>query len=431
MDQEPPHDQHAHRNLDVPEEPLDAANQSLADALRASFSILKGIMMVLVVLYLFSNVKRVDSHEQALVLRLGALQAGVREPGLRWAFPFPIDEFVTLPTKKSNDLLIRSHTFHRRKDEEGKPLKFLVRGTSSGLDPSLDGALVTADAGLVHTQWKITYKIRDVSRFVTNFRGDTVESAADLVRTLVETVGIHVASEMTAEEIIRTRVDAVQREIRHRLNDRLEKLNSGIIVTLVEMFEPTPPLQIRGAFDATQRAENDKKTKIDEARREETRILSRAAGAVYKELVEVLDALEAGGTEDRSIEDLQAELDCMLTEKVEGEAGRLIREASAYHAVVVGRMQSDVDLYRTLLPEYERNPDLLIARLWEQTKGEIFDQPGVTKFFRPPGAEIRIHIPLDEEQTRLEEQRRLQEQSFDAGGLRPGRKKVPLGPEAD
>ena len=77
MDQEQSHQdpagQHADRDPSRQEEPLNAANQSLADALRASFGILKVIMMVLVVLYLFSNVRCIEGHEPALVLRLGRL----------------------------------------------------------------------------------------------------------------------------------------------------------------------------------------------------------------------------------------------------------------------------------------------------------------------------------------------------------------------
>ena len=102
----------------------------LADALRASFSILKGIMTVLVVLYLFSNVRTIGNHEQALRLRLGRLLPGVHDPGLMWAFPFPIDEIVPLPTRKSNELKIESHTFHRREGEVGErnTMKLIVGG---------------------------------------------------------------------------------------------------------------------------------------------------------------------------------------------------------------------------------------------------------------------------------------------------------------
>ena len=170
------HDSHAHRNAELEEEPLDAANQSLADALRASFSILKGIMLVLLALYLFSNVRSIDSHEQALVLRLGKLLPGVHEPGLVWALPFPIDEIVPLPTMASNTTLITSHTFHRRENEIGKPLSVLNRSVGSGLEPGIDGALLTADAGLVHAQWKVTYKIDDVASYVSRFAGREVEA---------------------------------------------------------------------------------------------------------------------------------------------------------------------------------------------------------------------------------------------------------------
>ena len=178
------------RDLDHVEEPLDGANQSLADALRASFSALKGIMLVLVVLYLFSNVRTIGSHEQALVLRLGECLDEVHEAGLVWAFPFPLDEIVPLPTRKSNDVLIDSHTFHRREEEIGKPLSFISRGPNRGLDPVRDGALLTADAGLVHTRWKVTYKFDDVRGFVTRIAGDEVEAAERLIRTLVETIGV-------------------------------------------------------------------------------------------------------------------------------------------------------------------------------------------------------------------------------------------------
>ncbi|MFQ5491276.1 MAG: hypothetical protein ACE5GE_11185, partial [Phycisphaerae bacterium] len=48
-------DPHSHRALKVAEVPLDAANQSLADALRASFNVLKAIMVVLVAMFCFSG----------------------------------------------------------------------------------------------------------------------------------------------------------------------------------------------------------------------------------------------------------------------------------------------------------------------------------------------------------------------------------------
>lgn len=423
-------DQHPHRNLETAEKPLDAANQSLADALRSSFSVLKAIMMVLVVLYMFSNVGSIGGHEQALVLRLGRLRPGVHEAGLVWALPLPFDEIVRLPTRKSNDLLVTSHTFHRRREEIGKPISFINRPPGGALHPSLDGALLTADAGLVHTQWKVTYKIEDVSSYVASVRGAGVEGAETLLRVLVETIGIQVASELTAEEVIRTRVDHVRREMKRRINKRLREINSGIAVQLVEMYEPTPPLQIRQSFDATQRAENTKQQSIRAAEKERTRILSEAAGAAYPRLVRLLDDIDRGGTNGKSIKELRDELNRMLDDEVEGEAGKRIKQVGAYRARVVSRMQSDVERYRTLLPEYKRSPLVLINRLWEETRQRLFENPGVTKFYRPPGLlEFRVKIPLDPELTRIQEAKRLQKEEFDDSKLLRREHWVPIGPE--
>ena len=427
------HDDHDHdddhRELLANEEPLDAANQSLADALKASFGILKLIMLVLVVLYLFSNVRGIDGSEQALVVRMGRLQPGIHEAGLIWAFPFPLEEIVPLPTRKSNDLRVDSHTFFRREGEAEKPLSFIMRGDTEGLDSSLDGALLTADAGLIHVQWKITYKIDDVRSYVSNFIGKKIEAAEALLKTIVENTGIHVASELTAEEMIRKRVDYVQSEMLRRVNLRLLDLKSGITVTLVEVYEPTPPLQVRESFDNTQRAENQKQSRIRDAEQARTKQLSEAAGAAYTRLVTLLDDFTKAKVEKKPLAPLQTELNRMLADEVEGRAGRVIKDAGAFHSVVVGRMQSDVELYRTLVPEYERNPHLLIERLWERTREEIANAEGVVKVYRPSGTLMRLQIGLDPEQTRINEEIRVKKQEFDPKKLnRP--KMIPLGPEA-
>lgn len=419
------------RDVQPVEEPLDAANQSLADAMRASFSVLKAIMAVLVVLYLGSNVRSIADHEQALVMRLGELRPGVHEAGLMWAFPFPIDEIVPLPTRKSNEIRITSHTFYRRPNERGKPLSFLTRSAREGLHPTLDGALLTADAGLVHVQWKVTYKIDDVEQFVRTIRGDNVESAEILIQTLVETVGITVAGEFTAEEFIRTKTDIVQGEMRRRINERLDVLESGIHVTFVEMFEPTPPLQVRRAFDAKQSAENAKQQQIRARQQEANKILSEVAGAAHKKLVKLLRRIDLQRGDAEKVTRLRAEFDLVLENEAEGLAGKLLQQAGSYRATALAFMESDVQEYRALLPEYRRNPHMLINRLWEATKLALLSSPGVTKYYRPPGLkEYRIMLELDPVQSRLSEQRRLQEKQFNVDDLLPTRM-VPVGPEYD
>lgn len=422
------HDDLSHRDLETSDQPLDAANQSLSDALRASFSVLKGIMGVLVVLFLFSNVKGIESHEEAIVLRMGKLHQVVDHAGLVWALPFPIDEIIPFPTRKSNELLVRSHTFHRKKNEIGKPLSFISRGHQSGLHPTLDGALFTADAGLVHVQWKVTYKINDLESYITGIQGDGVDAAQNLLRVLVETTGVELATEFTADELIRTRFDEVQSEMRRRINLRLASLGSGMSVTMVEMFEPTPPIQVRDAFDQTQRAENTKEQLIQRAEKTRNQILNGVAGAAYQRILAVLDQLDVEGQDDATRDRLSDQIDAFLVDEVEGRAGKRIKDAGAYRAVVVTEMESDIARYRTLVPEYRRNPLVLINRLWEETRERIFAGSGVRKIYRPSGIrEFRLKIPLDPDAERLAKERALREKEFDVKSLRKEHLR-PIGP---
>ena len=96
MEHDHDHDGHHHdHSLNVIDEPLDPASQSLSDALRASFRVLKAIMLVVVVLFLLSGVYRVNTNERVIVSHLGKFQPP-EAPGLRFAWPYPIDERITV-----------------------------------------------------------------------------------------------------------------------------------------------------------------------------------------------------------------------------------------------------------------------------------------------------------------------------------------------
>ena len=269
-----------------------------------------------------------------------------------------------------------------------------------------------------------------MATYVSEFAGRQVEAAEHLIRVLVETVGIQLATEMTAEQIIRTDVNTVQKELWGRINERLRVLNSGVNVMNVEMYEPTPPLQVREAFDSTQRAENMREQRGRAAEKERTRILNEAAGAAHKKLEELFEAMYSAARDGKSTAELRDEIGRVLEHEAEGEAGKRIKEAGSYRTEVVSRMQSDVERYRALLPEYQRNPTMLINRLWAETERQISASPGVSKIYRPRNIQqFRLKIPRDPDEARVEEQKRLQKQEYDPSKLRR-EKLVPLGPES-
>jgi len=73
----------------VIEEPLDPASQSLADALRSSFRVLKFFMFLIVIVYCFSGFGIVDQKEVVVLTWFGKQVGPPREPGLLIAAPYP------------------------------------------------------------------------------------------------------------------------------------------------------------------------------------------------------------------------------------------------------------------------------------------------------------------------------------------------------
>jgi len=417
------------------EEPLDAANQSLADALRASFRILKFIMAFLLILYLLSGINFIQPDQQAVVFRLGKLKKVVYTPGPMAAWPLPIDEVVRLKTKQSNEVTIDTQMLALTDEEKKKGLNFVSRG-NSGLDPVRDGALLTGDKGLVHIQWVVTYKIEDLAAYVRNLRASTLkehglDAANAIVQIQVENAAIEIAAGWKTDDVYRRQLDRLRLEVMKRANQRLASLETGISIKQVKAPISIVPIQVRGAFTETQEAENEKSKMVQEARKDRTNVLNDTAGAAFEKVLDTMDKrdLALANGDDASLALHNEELDRLFDEEVSGEAGKLLKQASAYYAQTVGRIQNDVKIYKTLLPDYKDNAKLLFSRLWDETRDEILNNRKVTKIYRPFNIQqVRIRIGPDPDQKRSEEIRRLEEDVKDRPAPRPI-KMLPVGPE--
>ncbi len=76
---------------------FDEASASLADALRTSFRVLTFIIVLLLVVFLLQGLFTVQSDQKAIILRFGAYEEGqVKDQGIHYAFPYPIDRVVPI-----------------------------------------------------------------------------------------------------------------------------------------------------------------------------------------------------------------------------------------------------------------------------------------------------------------------------------------------
>lgn len=412
------HNSDSHRDPHVVDAPLDAANQSLADALRASFRVLKFIMLVLVVLFLLSGVQFIDDREESVVLRFGAFVDGAqtRPPGLSLAFPYPVDETLRVPVRQDNVVDIEDHFIALKESERERPLSTLGRPT---LDPVKDGALMTSDNSLVHVRWHLVYRIENLPEFVSKVADGGTDDAETLITSILDNTAVHVAAEeYTAEEITRYKASEMASRIRVLVNQRLEELGTGIKVVALDIPESTVPIPTLSAFQAVSSAENQKQKRIREAEQERDAILNNCAGEAHTLILTELDAWEAakarGDAEEAAKH--QVEVDRLLEFAAGGEARNEIFEAKSYYTEAVQDIQGDEEEYNALMEEYLRAPELLYARLWARTKRKIYSYDEVKKVLVPDGQkEVRWIIGSDPKQRMLDEMKQIERRDKRAG----------------
>lgn len=425
---------HAH---DVPSQDLDPAQQSLHDALRVSFGVLKIAMLIVVVLYLFSGFFSVRQQEVAVRLRFGQI---VGEPGKQeippggphFALPFPLEQVIRIPTNVQQLDFSTEFWFRIRPEEVGFTLDELSqRGslTSAPLNPELDGSLVTGDANIVHARWSLSYKVNDAVRYLRNI-GDS-SLAQQVVRSAAESGIVRAAARLTADEIIKGQID---REAAIRdIQASLDAIEAGISVEQIAIFQPTPPVAVRDAFQAVTRAESEKARAIEKALQDRATILGETAGEAYGPILAMIrdyerilatgDAKEIASQEEK----IDAALGALRVESelgsvpISGRVAQVINDAISYRASIDAKVRADADNFRTYYNEYKDRPArrrIIIDRLWQEAKAVILTGDIETLYVPPGRAWIKLNRDPDvARQRQLDDlkARGLDNSEFDTG----------------
>lgn len=418
-DHDHPHDAaQASRSLNVIEEPLDPASQSLADALRASFRVLKFIMFVVIVCFLFSGFYIVHQNEVVVRTHLGRRDDDVKKAGFHMAWPFPIDEKIRVP-RDTKTLEIKSFWLKLSKEDELKPYSQLYAPRPS-LEPGVDGALLTAvearpgaagsgtgrGAELVHVKWNVAYRIVNPFDYVQNVSDEqaTVMSAFDAA-------SVAMAVRSTVDDIAFLNQSQFRVAVQEDAQRRLDAIKSGIRIDKVNSVT-YQPLQVRGEFDAVISAENKKRSISQAADQERKRILNEAAGEAYPVITEAIREYERAWLAGRPQEELtrlEARIDDLLVTNARGKAAEIVKTARAQSDQIVQQLQSDAATIQKLKPKYAQSPVLLPARMWQAARREIFANDGVTRFFLPDGVQrLVMWLNRDPQQQREEIRKQIE-----------------------
>jgi membrane protease subunit HflK len=411
----------ASKNEDaVANQQLSPGYMYLSNALKVSFVLLQVIMVVLIGLFLASGVKTVRYDEQALVLLFGKIRGAgedrVLGPGLHFLWPYPIHEIVKIPVQRKINIPLNQFWYYQKAGEEmGAPVdepKYvgptlnpltegysLVRGEKQSASA---GVTEGSDYNILHSKWVLTYQITEPERFYKHCYvetgriqagqnyGDVIEeNISRMLKDLLADAVVRAMVNYTIEEAMYERASSVTDHVKRLLQDKLDKIESGIRVIDVQRNRIAVPRQVEAAFQAAHSAVQAREKAISEAKLYAEKTLSEAAGPVANELHKAL--------KDKNVDEQQME---WLWSQLAGKAQEKIADARAYRTKVVEGARANAEYLRRILPEYRKRPKLVIQRIYQDAVEQILDNADEKILIQPgKSAETELRILVNRDPT--------------------------------
>jgi membrane protease subunit HflK len=330
----------APRPPESPEVPLDAGSRALEEAFRSSFAIVKIVMVILLVVFVFSGVKTVAPQEKAVILRFGKpVGTGPEQllgPGLHWAFPYPIDEVVPIEVGRIQTVVSTTGWYATTPAQE-------AAGTEPppgpDLNPAADGYELTDDGNIIHARATLRYRITDPLAYVFDF-----VNASNVVLGVLNNALVYAAAHSTVDYALLDNA-GFKEKVLARVNEQIDALKLGITLDPSDV-NVIPPRFVKQYFDAVLAAGEDKGKTV----------------------------LTAQGYAETTVR------------QAEARANSLVSGAEAEARRFVEAVQADANSFTNQLPQYLVNPGLFRQRLLTETWGRILAGTS-DKFFLPERAD--------------------------------------------
>jgi membrane protease subunit HflK len=265
------------------------------------------LMLLLVALWLGSGFYLVDTDQQAVVRRFGALEVRVG-PGMHYRLPWPVDRVDVVRTKSV------------MKTGVGFELPEREQTAVIGMP------LMTGDTNLLSVALVLQYVIRNPGDFL--FR---IEDPQDLIGNLAETVLTETAIGMGVDDLLTTGRLALQEKVKTETQAMLDRYQSGIQLTSSNIMTITLDPSVATAFQEVTDAMADREKSRNEARMYANNLIPKARG----------------------------------------EADAVVREGKAYRQQQIAEAIGNTDRFLALLKEYQKAPEITRSRLYLEAMERI------------------------------------------------------------
>ena len=223
------------------------------------------IPLVLVGLWFASGFYTIAQEEQGVVLRFGK-QVAIKDPGLHWRWPSPIET-----VEKEKVTIVNRVEVGFRSAASGNSR------SASASDISNESLMLTGDENIVDINFTVQWVIDNAANFLFNVRDPRTTVKAVSESVVREIIGKTPFAEATTEK----RAD-IEQAAAEQIQEILNNYGAGILVREVQVQKVDPPDQVIDAFRDVQRAQADRERAQNEAEAYQNDILPRARGDAVK-----------------------------------------------------------------------------------------------------------------------------------------------------
>ncbi|HNQ72748.1 MAG TPA: SPFH domain-containing protein [Verrucomicrobiota bacterium] len=344
-----------------PAQPIDAGAQALADALHSSFGIVKFVMLLLFLAFLFSGFFTVGPREQAILLRFGKPQGEgdkvLLGPGIHFGLPYPIDEVVRIPITEVQEVRSRTHWFFQTPVQEAQGE---IPFAGPTLNPEVDGYVLTGDGNILHTKAVLRYRIEDPVRCVFEFSsgGDQaygLNGLSNAVLNVLDNALVYAAAQSRVDQALFERT-AFQDAVQRRVNQLVQAEQLGIAVEQC-VVETRQPRQLDTAFANVTTAGQKARQALTEALTYRDKKLNEAAG----------------------------------------EAAARRNTAQAERNDMLAKLNGDAKTFQEVLPRYRANPALFRQQRLAETLGRALAGVDYKMYLpsHPDGRPLELRLNLN------------------------------------
>jgi len=257
-----------------------SAPSATLEALRASIGVLRWVLMLLVVVYLASNVRVVGPNENGLVLRFGRPTGQIHPPGLLVAMPFPIDRVIKVPTRTVQEIQLDDWAApampapaQEAADAAGGAPAPEAPPIKETLHPVDDGYLLTGDVNLVHASFSVRYTISDPRAYALNAKdtehllreGPRAVNPQPLFRAILRDAATEAVQSIGVDDALTSGQERLRHECLRIAQGKIDRLGLGLALQAWEIREIVPARQVLQAFEEVVSAKVEARTLSEKA----------------------------------------------------------------------------------------------------------------------------------------------------------------------